>query len=156
MQRWGKRKLDRGEPSRGMTAERATKLEALGFVWERGHVTAPTAPEVAEGEEGEEEVEVQVEEDDDGYAEVLQWQPRVSARVRTKPARPGMVDPTQPGASSVEWRCRPCTRPRRLIAVRALCSQASALRSRRAGSEAPASSKGRRRCWAIRPHALRC
>ena len=111
-QREYKKKLDRGEPSHGMTVARAAKLEALGFVWERGHVMAPTTLEVAEeeedeeeGEEGEEiEVQVEVEEDDDGYAEVLEWQPRVSARVRTKPARPGMVDPTQPGASSVEWR----------------------------------------------------
>jgi hypothetical protein len=34
MQRRLKRKLDRGEPSVGMTAERAAKLEALGFVFE--------------------------------------------------------------------------------------------------------------------------
>jgi hypothetical protein len=33
-QRQHKKKLDRGEPSQGMTAERAAKLEALGFVWE--------------------------------------------------------------------------------------------------------------------------
>jgi hypothetical protein len=32
-QRARKRKLDRGEPSEGMTAERAAKLEALGFCW---------------------------------------------------------------------------------------------------------------------------
>jgi hypothetical protein len=35
-QRVGKRKLDRGEPSRGMTAERAAILEALGFAWAPG------------------------------------------------------------------------------------------------------------------------
>ena len=29
-----KRKLDRGEPSEGMTAERAARLTALGFVWD--------------------------------------------------------------------------------------------------------------------------
>jgi hypothetical protein len=34
MQRKRKRKLDRGEPSEGMTAERAAKLEALDFAWE--------------------------------------------------------------------------------------------------------------------------
>ena len=34
MQRKLKRKLDRGEPSNGMTAERAAKLEALGLAWE--------------------------------------------------------------------------------------------------------------------------
>jgi hypothetical protein len=28
-----KKKLDRGEPSKGMTAARATRLTALGFVW---------------------------------------------------------------------------------------------------------------------------
>jgi hypothetical protein len=33
-QRQRKRKLDRGELSNGMTAERAAKLEALGFAWE--------------------------------------------------------------------------------------------------------------------------
>jgi hypothetical protein len=33
-QRARKKKLDRGEPSRGMTAARAAKLEALGFAWE--------------------------------------------------------------------------------------------------------------------------
>jgi hypothetical protein len=33
-QRAGKRKLDRGEPCQGMTAERAARLDALGFVWE--------------------------------------------------------------------------------------------------------------------------
>jgi hypothetical protein len=62
-------------------------------------------------EEGEEvEVQAEVEEDGDGYVRVPQWQPRVSARVRTKPARPGMVDPTQPGVSSDESRCRPYRR----------------------------------------------
>ena len=34
-QRYHKKKLDRGEPSEGMTAARAVKLEALGFAWER-------------------------------------------------------------------------------------------------------------------------
>jgi hypothetical protein len=33
-QRAGKKKLDRGEPSEGMTAARVAKLEALGFAWE--------------------------------------------------------------------------------------------------------------------------
>jgi hypothetical protein len=33
-QRRGKRLLDRGQPSRGMTAARAAKLEGLGFTWE--------------------------------------------------------------------------------------------------------------------------
>jgi hypothetical protein len=33
-QRVYKKKLDRGEPSHGMTAARAAKLETLGFVWE--------------------------------------------------------------------------------------------------------------------------
>ena len=33
-QRARKRKLDRGDPSPGMTAERAAKLEALGFAWQ--------------------------------------------------------------------------------------------------------------------------
>jgi hypothetical protein len=33
-QRAYKRKLDRGEPCEGMTAERAAKLEALGFAWQ--------------------------------------------------------------------------------------------------------------------------
>jgi hypothetical protein len=34
-QRWRKRKLDRGEPSLGMTAERAARLTALGCAWGR-------------------------------------------------------------------------------------------------------------------------
>ena len=33
-QRQRKRKLDRGEPCKGMTAERAAKLTAVGLVWE--------------------------------------------------------------------------------------------------------------------------
>ena len=33
-QRARKKKLDRGEPSVGMTVARATKLEALGFAWQ--------------------------------------------------------------------------------------------------------------------------
>jgi hypothetical protein len=33
-QRALKRKLDRGEPSKGMTAERAAKLDVLGFAWQ--------------------------------------------------------------------------------------------------------------------------
>ena len=33
-QRRRKKKLDRGEPSEGMTAARAAKLDALGFAWE--------------------------------------------------------------------------------------------------------------------------
>ena len=36
-QREGKRKLDRGEPGEGMTAERAARLTALGFAWNPGH-----------------------------------------------------------------------------------------------------------------------
>jgi hypothetical protein len=32
-QRMLKRKLDRGESSEGMTAERAARLTAIGFVW---------------------------------------------------------------------------------------------------------------------------
>jgi hypothetical protein len=32
-QRKLKRKLDRGEPSKGMTAARAVRLTALGLVW---------------------------------------------------------------------------------------------------------------------------
>ena len=36
-QRHRKRKLDRGEPSAGMTAERAARLTALGFVWDPDH-----------------------------------------------------------------------------------------------------------------------
>ena len=32
-QRRGKKALDRGDPSRGMTAARAARLEALGFAW---------------------------------------------------------------------------------------------------------------------------
>jgi hypothetical protein len=36
MQRQRKRKLDRGEPSDGMTAERAARLAALGLVWDPG------------------------------------------------------------------------------------------------------------------------
>jgi hypothetical protein len=35
-QRVYKRKLDRGEPSKGMTATRAARLTALGFVWDPG------------------------------------------------------------------------------------------------------------------------
>jgi hypothetical protein len=39
-QRHYKRKLDRGEPSVGMTVERAARLTALGFVWDPGHDTS--------------------------------------------------------------------------------------------------------------------
>ena len=35
-QRKGKRKMDRGEPSEGMTAARVAGLTALGFEWDRG------------------------------------------------------------------------------------------------------------------------
>jgi hypothetical protein len=35
-QRRSKRKLDRGEPSNGMTGERAARLTAFGFVWDPG------------------------------------------------------------------------------------------------------------------------
>jgi hypothetical protein len=34
-QRWGKKKLDRGEPCEGMSAARAARLTAVGFAWER-------------------------------------------------------------------------------------------------------------------------
>jgi hypothetical protein len=33
-QRQWKKKLDRGEPSKGMTVARVAKLDALGFAWE--------------------------------------------------------------------------------------------------------------------------
>jgi hypothetical protein len=35
-QRTGKKALDRGEPSKGMTVARAARLEALGFAWAPG------------------------------------------------------------------------------------------------------------------------
>jgi hypothetical protein len=38
-QRRLKRKLDRVEPSEGMTAERAARLTALGFAWDPRHLT---------------------------------------------------------------------------------------------------------------------
>ena len=37
-QREYKKKLDRGEPSSGMTAAWAARLDALGFVWEQSAV----------------------------------------------------------------------------------------------------------------------
>jgi hypothetical protein len=40
-QRHRKKLLDRGEPSQGMTAARAAKLEALGFNWAPGKGSAP-------------------------------------------------------------------------------------------------------------------
>ena len=42
-QRMRKRKLDRGEPSEGMTAARAARLTALGFVWEGSRGTTDEA-----------------------------------------------------------------------------------------------------------------
>jgi hypothetical protein len=47
-QRQGKRKLDRGEPSLGMTVERAARLAALGFAWTLGQTGA--APKAADWE----------------------------------------------------------------------------------------------------------
>ena len=47
-QRRGKRKLDRGEPSYGMTAARAAKLEALGFAWVMS--AAATSKQCSEGQ----------------------------------------------------------------------------------------------------------
>ena len=41
-QRGRKRKLDRGEPSKGMTAERAARLTALGLVWDPGYKGGPS------------------------------------------------------------------------------------------------------------------
>jgi hypothetical protein len=35
LQRTRKSALDRGEPSKGMTAARAAKLDALGFTWQQ-------------------------------------------------------------------------------------------------------------------------
>jgi hypothetical protein len=59
-QRKTKKKLDRGEPSKGMTAARAAKLDACGFTWSSsrsdgqaltpGRMTEPVAP-AAEPEE---------------------------------------------------------------------------------------------------------
>ena len=51
-QRQGKKALDRGEPSQGMTAARAAKLEALGFDWElpaRGATARSTAVTMQDG-----------------------------------------------------------------------------------------------------------
>ena len=47
-QRAGKRKVDRGEPSRGMTVARAAKLEALGFAWAVSAATPLTKEERVE------------------------------------------------------------------------------------------------------------
>jgi hypothetical protein len=41
-QRRVKQKLDRGEPSKGMTAERAARLTALGLVWDPGYKGGPS------------------------------------------------------------------------------------------------------------------
>jgi hypothetical protein len=43
-QRMHKKKLDRGEPSDGMTAERAAKLTALGFAWNPRNAAAGAKP----------------------------------------------------------------------------------------------------------------
>jgi hypothetical protein len=43
-QRARKRKLDRGEPSGGMSAERAARLTALGFAWGPGELAGAPAP----------------------------------------------------------------------------------------------------------------
>jgi hypothetical protein len=50
-QRWYKQQLDRGEPSAGMTAERAARLTALGFVWNQweGQLAQLAAYKVAHG-----------------------------------------------------------------------------------------------------------
>ena len=50
-QRQYKKKLDRGEPSRGMTAERAARLTALGLVW-KGWDQGAAAELVAESDIG--------------------------------------------------------------------------------------------------------
>jgi hypothetical protein len=54
-QRYCKKKLDRGEPSLGMTAARVAKLDALGFAWELSaaaisHKASQGAPDDAAGE----------------------------------------------------------------------------------------------------------
>jgi hypothetical protein len=46
-QRQGKKALDHGEPSKGMTAARAAKLEALGFAWELSAATI--SKQISEG-----------------------------------------------------------------------------------------------------------
>ena len=43
-QRKFKRQLDRGEPSEGMTAARAVKLDALGFRWNSRNAAANDKP----------------------------------------------------------------------------------------------------------------
>ena len=73
MQREGKRQLDRSEPSGGMTAARAAKLESLVFAW-APKVNRARAPqnsgrlqeESKEEEESEEEKEEEEEEVCDG------------------------------------------------------------------------------------------
>ena len=42
IQRKLKRNLDHGEPSKGMTAERAARLTALGLVWDPGYKGGPS------------------------------------------------------------------------------------------------------------------
>jgi hypothetical protein len=74
-QRAGKRKLDRGEPSLGMTAARAARLDALGFAWademRLANVRAPAAaaeaaiPERFEGRQDESESEEEEEESEE-------------------------------------------------------------------------------------------
>jgi cobalamin biosynthesis protein CobT len=78
-QRYRKKKLDRGEPGKGMTAARAAKLEALGFVWElstaapnnphRTQADAQEAEEEEDEEEDEDEDEEEDEEEDEGEGE---------------------------------------------------------------------------------------
>jgi hypothetical protein len=49
-QRKLKRKLDRGEPSNGMTAERAAKLEAFGFAWSCRSEASPVSTAASDGD----------------------------------------------------------------------------------------------------------
>jgi hypothetical protein len=56
-QRAGKRKVDRGEPSRGMTVARAAKLEALGFAWAVSAATPLTKEERVEERGGSPKVQ---------------------------------------------------------------------------------------------------
>jgi hypothetical protein len=87
--------LPRRELPRRAAAARALALR------EQNEQAAAAPAAAANGEDLEEREQVREQQ------QQQQWQPRASRRVRTKPDRPGMVDPTQPGVSRAEKRCAP-------------------------------------------------
>jgi hypothetical protein len=154
-QRQYKRKLDRGEPSKGMTAERVARLEALGFAWApparprkaarragglsgaeeaaAGPADAPTARPAGQREELNEMAEGQEEEEEEEEGEQEQEEEEEEQQQQGEAAAAEEQEQEEEGNGVDEGACvREISAGAHVSALAAVFGRAWAIEARRA------------------------